>query len=91
MLIPKTNRVLQCYRQCTSKLLCKRLTEVLNYQVDKSQWTFIPGKSLVQKCNALLGDPLRLQKETWVENCILKIACRKAYDSVHFDFVIEKN
>lgn len=59
------------------KLLTKRLNEVLHMLIDESQAAFVSGRSIIT--NVLLCQ----------DRCLMKIDIRKAYDMVHWKFLLD--
>ncbi|KAJ8435318.1 LOW QUALITY PROTEIN: hypothetical protein Cgig2_026410 [Carnegiea gigantea] len=72
-----------------SKLLCKRLKEVLPSLIDQSQGAFVKGRELLY--NVLICHDLvrGYQRKNISPRCLLKIDLQKAFDSIHWDFLKE--
>ncbi|KAL8089248.1 hypothetical protein AgCh_038875 [Apium graveolens] len=71
-----------------SKILASRLKLILPSLVDIAQSTFIPARSISD--NILLAHELfhGYEKENSTPKCSLKIDLHKAFDSVHWDFIL---
>ncbi|XP_019259289.1 PREDICTED: uncharacterized protein LOC109237434 [Nicotiana attenuata] len=70
------------------KVLCNRLTEVLPTIVSENQVAFVKGMSLVH--NVLMcSDLLRHYNRKTIPRCLMKIALRKAYDMIQWEFIEE--
>ncbi|XP_074342078.1 uncharacterized protein LOC141679483 [Apium graveolens] len=74
--------------KCISKILSSRLKKIMPALVDISQSAFIPGRSISD--NILLSRELfrGYERETGVPKCALKIDLYKAFDSIHWNFII---
>ncbi|GAB2285164.1 hypothetical protein Dimus_039696 [Dionaea muscipula] len=72
-----------------SKMLYSRLMGVLPHLVDVSQSAFVGGRSIVN--NILLCQELMVgyNRKVISPRCLAKIDLKKAYDSVHWSFVID--
>ena len=99
-IIPKNNTPtsLNDYRPiacCTvlykiiSKILTARLSTILPRLINPAQAAFVAGRSIVD--NVLLAHELlrNYHRKSKKKNCALKIDLRKAYDSIHWDFLEE--
>ncbi|XP_074356140.1 uncharacterized protein LOC141695827 [Apium graveolens] len=74
--------------KCISKILASRLKLILPSLVDIAQSTFIPVRSISD--NILLAHELfhGYERENSTPKCALKIDLHKAFDSVHWDFIL---
>jgi hypothetical protein len=71
-----------------TKVLTKRLSSLVDKLISKSQTAFIPGRFILEGVITLheILHELRLKKTKGV---ILKLDFEKAYDKVHWSFLIE--
>ncbi|XP_074299186.1 uncharacterized protein LOC141630235 [Silene latifolia] len=70
-----------------SKVLCTRLSSVLPSIISKNQGGFVKGRSIAENI-LICQDLVRLYNRKAVSpRCLMKIDLKKAYDSVHWDFV----
>ncbi|XP_074356138.1 uncharacterized protein LOC141695825 [Apium graveolens] len=74
--------------KCISKILASRLKLILPSLVDIAQSAFISARSISD--NILLAQELfhSYERETSTPKCALKIDLHKAFDSVHWDFIL---
>ncbi|XP_074342333.1 uncharacterized protein LOC141679853 [Apium graveolens] len=74
--------------KCISKILASRLKLIMPTVVDIAQSAFIPGRSISD--NILLAQELfrGYERETGTAKCALKIDLHKAFDSLHWDFIL---
>ncbi|KAL0293620.1 UNVERIFIED_CONTAM: hypothetical protein Sradi_6926600 [Sesamum radiatum] len=72
-----------------SKILVRRLHAVLPLMIDYSQNAFIPGRSIAD--NVMLAQELLAgyNQSKLPPRCTIKIDIQKAYDSVHWDFILD--
>ncbi|KAL0281750.1 UNVERIFIED_CONTAM: hypothetical protein Sradi_7290800 [Sesamum radiatum] len=72
-----------------SKILVRRMQQVLHSLVDFSQNAFVPGRSIAD--NILLAQELLsgYNQTRLPKRCTIKIDIQKAYDSVRWDFLLE--
>ncbi|KAL0292777.1 UNVERIFIED_CONTAM: hypothetical protein Sradi_6973500 [Sesamum radiatum] len=72
-----------------TKILVRRLQAVLHLLIDYSQNAFIPGRSIAD--NVMLAQELLAgyNQKKFPPRCTVKIDIQKAYDSVHWDFILE--
>ncbi|KAL0291803.1 UNVERIFIED_CONTAM: hypothetical protein Sradi_7012500 [Sesamum radiatum] len=72
-----------------SKILVRRLHTVLPLMIDYSQNAFIPGRSIAD--NVMLAQELLAgyNQSKLPPRCTIKIDIQKAYDSVHWDFILD--
>ncbi|XP_074327862.1 uncharacterized protein LOC141665780 [Apium graveolens] len=72
----------------TWNITASRLKKIMPTLVDISQSAFIPGRSIFD--NILLAQELfrGYERETGVPKCALKIDLHKAFDSVHWSFIL---
>ncbi|KAL0278008.1 UNVERIFIED_CONTAM: hypothetical protein Sradi_7304600 [Sesamum radiatum] len=77
------------FRTAITKILVKRLQQVLPLLIDYSQNAFVPGRSIAD--NILLAQELLAgyNQTRLPARCTLKIDIQKAYDSVEWDFLLE--
>ncbi|KAL0367303.1 UNVERIFIED_CONTAM: putative mitochondrial protein [Sesamum radiatum] len=70
-----------------SKILVRRMQQVLHKLIDYSQNAFVPGRSIAD--NVLLAQELLsgYNQAKLPKRCTIKIDIQKAYDSVNWDFV----
>ncbi|XP_074297176.1 uncharacterized protein LOC141627869 [Silene latifolia] len=69
------------------QLLCTRLSAILPDIVSKTQGGFVKGRSIAENI-LICQDIVRLyNRKTVSPRCLMKIDLKKAYDSVHWDFV----
>jgi len=70
-----------------TKLLCKRLKEVLPDLINESQGAFVKGREILY--NVLICQDLArgYQRKHISPRCILKIDLKKAFDSIHWPFI----
>jgi len=85
-------RPISCYTvtyKVISKLLCKRLKQVLPDLINQSQGAFVQGHELLH--NVLLCQELArgYDRKHISSGCLMKIDLKKAYDSVYWSFIIE--
>ncbi|KAJ8421769.1 hypothetical protein Cgig2_000946 [Carnegiea gigantea] len=70
-----------------SKLLCSRLKSVLPSLINQSQGAFVQGREILYNvliCQDLARGYLRKHISP---RCMLKVDLRKAFDSIHWDFI----
>ncbi|XP_074364383.1 uncharacterized protein LOC141705239 [Apium graveolens] len=74
--------------KCISKILASRLKLIMPSVIDIAQSAFIPGRSISD--NILLAQELfrGYERETGTAKCALKIDLHKAFDSIHWDFIL---
>ncbi|XP_021770732.1 uncharacterized protein LOC110734914 [Chenopodium quinoa] len=68
-------------------MICSRLKEVLPVIIDDCQGAFVVGRSIMDNiliCQDMLKDYNNKRKSP---RCTIKVDLRKAYDSVHWDFI----
>ncbi|KAL0289987.1 UNVERIFIED_CONTAM: Retrovirus-related Pol polyprotein from type-2 retrotransposable element R2DM [Sesamum radiatum] len=72
-----------------TKILVRRMQQVLDLLIDYSQNAFVPGRSIAD--NILLAQELMAgyNQSRLPQRCTIKVDIQKAYDSVHWDFVLE--
>ncbi|KAL0444647.1 UNVERIFIED_CONTAM: LINE-1 retrotransposable element O protein [Sesamum latifolium] len=72
-----------------SKILVRRMQQVLHRLIDYSQNAFVPGSSKAD--NVLLAQELLsgYNQARLLQRCTIKIDIQKAYDSVNWDFLLE--
>ncbi|KAL0378647.1 UNVERIFIED_CONTAM: hypothetical protein Sradi_3170200 [Sesamum radiatum] len=72
-----------------TKILVRRLQEVLHLLIDSSQNAFIPGRSIAD--NVMLAQELLsgYNQKRLPPRCTIKVDIQKAYDSVRWDFLLE--
>ncbi|KAL0291608.1 UNVERIFIED_CONTAM: putative mitochondrial protein [Sesamum radiatum] len=72
-----------------SKILVKRMQQVLHRLIDYSQNAFVPGRCIAD--NVLLAQELLsgYNQARLPKRCTIKIDIQKAYDSVQWDFLLE--
>jgi len=100
VLLPKVNnpesandfRPISCYNvvyKGISKLLSNGLKEVLPELVNQSQRTFIKRRELL--FNVLVCQEITkgYNRQAISPKCMMKIDLKKAYDSIHWDFMVE--
>ena len=75
--------------KCISKLLSKRLKEVLPTVVNQSQGAFIPGRELLFNVLVCQEVARGYTRKNISPRCMLKIDLKKAYDSIHWTFIQE--
>ena len=75
--------------KCVSKLLWKRLKEVLPSIIHPFQAAFIKGREILY--NVLISHDLTrgYQRKNITPKCILKVDLQKAFDSVHWEFLTD--
>lgn len=75
--------------KCLSKLMANRLKRILPSVIDQAQSAFIPGRSISD--NIIMAQELfrGYTRETGTSKCALKVDLHKAFDSLHWDFLIE--
>lgn len=99
-LVPKTKcpqqvadyRLISCCNviyKVISKLVSKRLNEVLHLLVSDAQTAYVSGRSIIS--NVLLCQDLvrNYQRKIGSPRCLMKIDLRKAYDMVHWQFIVD--
>ncbi|KAL0295918.1 UNVERIFIED_CONTAM: hypothetical protein Sangu_3177600 [Sesamum angustifolium] len=76
------------YKSIT-KIIVKRLQQVLPLMIDYSQNAFVPGRSITD--NILLAQELMAgyNHKRLPSRCMIKVDIQKAYDSVEWDFLLE--
>lgn len=80
-----------CYNsvyKVASKLLVNRLKSVLQLLISPAQSAFIPRRLIVE--NVLLATEL-VQGYNWKtisKRCMLKVDLRKAFNTLHWDFIL---
>ncbi|KAL0284158.1 UNVERIFIED_CONTAM: hypothetical protein Sradi_7206800 [Sesamum radiatum] len=76
------------YKSIT-KIIVKRLQQVLPLLIDYSQNAFVPGRSITD--NILLAQELLAgyNQKRLPSRCTIKLDIQKAYDSVEWDFMLE--
>ncbi|KAL0293602.1 UNVERIFIED_CONTAM: hypothetical protein Sradi_6928600 [Sesamum radiatum] len=76
------------YKSIT-KIIVKRLQQVLPLLIDYSQNAFVPGRSITD--NILLAQELMAgyNQKRLPSRCMIKVDIQKAYDSVEWDFLFE--
>ncbi|KAL0285169.1 UNVERIFIED_CONTAM: hypothetical protein Scaly_2826300, partial [Sesamum calycinum] len=76
------------YKSIT-KIIVKRLQQVLPLMIDYSQNAFVPGRSITD--NILLAQELMVgyNHKRLPSRCMIKVDIQKAYDSVEWDFLLE--
>ncbi|KAL0286586.1 UNVERIFIED_CONTAM: hypothetical protein Sangu_2728100 [Sesamum angustifolium] len=76
------------YKSIT-KIIVKRLQQVLPLMIDYSQNAFVPGRSITD--NILLAQELMAgyNHKRLPPRCMIKVDIQKAYDSVEWDFLLE--
>ncbi|GMH30432.1 hypothetical protein Nepgr_032275 [Nepenthes gracilis] len=84
-------RPISCYNviyKVISKIIANRLKMRLSYLVDKCQTAFVAGRHISD--NILLAQELlhKYHLGHGPPRCTLKIDLMKAYDSIHWDFII---
>ncbi|KAL0291807.1 UNVERIFIED_CONTAM: hypothetical protein Sradi_7012900 [Sesamum radiatum] len=72
-----------------SKIIVGRMQRVLHRLIDCSQNAFVPGRSIAD--NILLAQELLAgyNQVKLPNRCTIKVDIQKAYDSVHWDFILE--
>ncbi|XP_059309987.1 uncharacterized protein LOC132061139 [Lycium ferocissimum] len=74
--------------KCISKMLCKRLKQILPALVSDTQSSFVSGITLVH--NVLIcHDLMRHYNRKTTPRCLVKIDLRKAYDMMKWEFIEE--
>ncbi|XP_044497608.1 uncharacterized protein LOC123219676 [Mangifera indica] len=98
-LVPKVANASRCmeYRpiaccniiyKCISKILANRLKAILPSFIDKAQGAFVGGRCIgenIMLCQDLMHNYHRVSKD---KKCAMKIDLLKAYDTVHWDFIL---
>lgn len=70
-----------------SKLICNRLKKVLPSIISPSQGAFVQGRELLYKV-LLCQELVRVYNRQHISaRCLMKIDLKKAFDSVHWDFM----
>jgi hypothetical protein len=80
--------VLNIYYKWFTKVLTTRLTPFANKIINKNQTTFIPGRFILEGV-IVLHEILHELRVTKTKGVVLKLDFEKAYDKVHWDFLID--
>ena len=75
--------------KCISKLLSKRLKQVLPKIINQSQGAFIQGRELLFNVLACQEVARGYNRKNISPRCMMKIDLKKAYDSIHWPFIQE--
>ena len=67
----------------SSKILCKRLKEVLPSLIDQSQGAFVKGRELLYDVLICQDLARGYQRKNISPRCLLRIDLQKAFDSIH--------
>ncbi|KAL0292688.1 UNVERIFIED_CONTAM: hypothetical protein Sradi_6979200 [Sesamum radiatum] len=72
-----------------TKIIVRRMQQVLHLLIDYSQNAFVPGRSIAD--NILLAQELLVgyNQVKLPQRCTIKVDIQKAYDSVQWDFILE--
>ncbi|KAL0290465.1 UNVERIFIED_CONTAM: hypothetical protein Sradi_7049700 [Sesamum radiatum] len=72
-----------------TKVMVKRMQQILHLIIDQSQNAFVPGRSIAD--NILLAQELLAgyNQVKLPPRCTIKVDIQKAYDSVEWDFLLE--
>lgn len=75
--------------KCITKLICMRLKRVLPQIISPNQSGFIEGRQIVHNVSILQDLVGVYNRKSAPPGCLLKVDIRKAYDSVHWEFLKE--
>jgi len=73
--------------KCTSKLLCQRIKEILPSLMNQCQGAFVKGRELLYNMLICQDIARGYQRQHISPRCILRIDLRKAFDSIHWEFL----
>lgn len=75
--------------KCISKLLCKKLSQVLPDIISPTQGAFVAGRSILH--NVLICQDLikHYTKRNTRPSCLMKLDLKKAFDTVEWKFIEE--
>ncbi|XP_021848076.2 uncharacterized protein [Spinacia oleracea] len=75
--------------KCISKLLCRKLNDVLPDIISPNQGAFVPGRSILHIV-LVCQDLVKMYRSSQKAKCsLLKLGLRKAYDIVEWEFIRE--
>ena len=88
--VPGDFRPIACVHtlyKCIFKLICSRLSMVLNNLISPNQGAFVAGRIIIQ--NILLCQDIicHYTRKSWAPSCLVKVDLKKAYDTMDWFFI----
>ncbi|XP_073149026.1 uncharacterized protein [Henckelia pumila] len=72
-----------------AKILTNRLVDVIEPLISQAQAAFVPGRSIVENIHMAQEMLKHYARKRGSPHCILKIDLQKAYDTVHWEFLLD--